>query len=386
MNYRSQLIYGPLPLRSPDEQPGTPGTETEPKNAPPPVDDDSTFEDEDIVIDDAGEGEGEATPADTAPAEDAPPAPKKRGPKRYAELNRRAQEAQDYARRVEEENARLKARAEKAEADAAAANDVAVQTYAAKADSDLVKAKREYAEALKSDDADKITEATAALASAQQAKDDIEAWKKREKQVAAPPAEKPADRQPQPREEIQDVAPHIRDWMVENRYFDPVARDARGNIVTDKSGNPLRNDDFDPEMNAEATLFARRIERQIIRGQLHVKEGSSEYFKLIDDHMREEFPDYFDGEEAPPARPQRQPGKGSPVAAPGARSTPGAPPKSGQKAVKLAAHEIRFIAKQVQNGGGPKYPKGHPKQFQPMTFDDAKVSFAKRKLAQASQS
>jgi hypothetical protein len=36
------------------------------------------------------------------------------------------------------------------------------------------------------------------------------------------------------------------------------------------------------------------------------------------------------------------------------------------------------VKKMVDNGGGPKYPQGHPKQFNPMTFADAKVSYARR--------
>lgn len=366
----------PQRFYAPEGQGGTPAAETPASTQA--TDDDEDYQEEEVVVEDAP-GEEPAEGGET-PAAAAAPVPKKRGPKRYAELNRRAQEATSYAQRVEEENKLLRERATKAEADAAESNTVAMNTYAAKAESDLVSARREYAEALKSDDAEKITAATEALASAKQSKDDVDRFKRTEKPAAAPAATAPAAPQP-----FQDAPAHIRDWMMENRYFDHVGRDERGNPIVDSTGKPAGNPDFDPDMHAEAVMFATKLERQIARGQSTIQKGSKEYFQAINEHVQQEFPDYFDDDEAAPARPARTPGKGSPVAAPGNRSTPGTTPKGGSQTMKLSADEIRFITRSHTNGGGPKYPKGHPQEFKPMSLPDAKVSYARRKMTQAKE-
>lgn len=373
----------PQVLYAPEGQPNTvPETPASTPSTPPQsgTGDDDDFQEEEVNIDDVpAEGEGGEPAAAETPAA---PAPKKRGPKRYAELNRRAQESMTYAQRVQQENQELRERATKAEADAAEANTVAMQTYAAKAEGDLAAAKRAYSEALKSDDADKITEATAALSSAQSNKDDVDRFKRSETKpaAAAPAAPTPAAQQP-----IRDVEPHIRDWMIQNRYFDHVARDDRGNIIVDAQGKVSGNPDFNEEMHAEAVLYATKLERKIARGELTFQKGSKEYFDAIDEHQREEFPDAFEDDDPAPARPAKAPARGSPVAAPGGRTLPGKGGNGAGQKVTLSVDQVRFITKSVANGGGPRYPKGHPQEFKPMSLPDAKVSYARRLQTQAKE-
>jgi len=377
MNYLSRL----RPVYAPEGQPGSAAAET-----PAPLTgltDEESFEEEEVVI----PGEEGDEPPPTPGADGTPPAPpvKKRGPKRYAELNRRAQEAQSYAERVQAENESLRRRAEEAERKASEAGDMAMSTYAAKAKSDLAAAEREYSEALSSNDAARITAATKALTLATTAHDDVERYKAQKRPDPAPAAPQP--KQPEAKPEFQDAPEPAKNWMMENRYFDMVARDESGNVMFDRNnGRPLGNPDFDQDMHAEAVLFSQKLERQIANGRVSFKSFSPEYFAAVDAHMREEFPDRFDEDDgAPPPPPQKQ-AKASPVASPGNRNIPGAPSKNNGQSFKLTSDEVRFITKSVQNGAGPKYPKGHAKAFQPMTLDDAKVSFARRKIAQAKES
>lgn len=377
-----QIYFAPEGAQQPAPSPQAPQSIT----VADPDKEEDNFEDEEIVLPDGDGDEGDDTPAPKPEADNtpAPPPPKKRGPKRYAALTRERDEARSFAEQVARENEQLRRETAAANAKAAESDTVAMQTFESKAKSDLVAAKRAHTEALSSNDAEKITEASEALASARSVMDDVEAFK-RQKPAAAAPAQPQQAPQQQPAQ--QDLPTDIKNWVMDNPWFDAVARDRNGNPIVDaKSGQYQGNPDFDADMHSEAVLFSSALERKIARGQKNFKVSSPEYFAEVEKHMREEFPDYFtddDDAETPAAAPQR---RGSPVAGPGNRNLPGAKPAKGGQSYKLSADEIRFITRSHQNGGGPKYPKGHPEQFKPMSLQDAKVSFARRKMAQAKES
>ena len=338
---------------------------------------DEEFKDEDVEIP-AEEG-AEPAPAEQKAEEEPAPEKKRRGPKRYAALTHERDEARGYAAQLQEELARERARAAELEVKANESANVAMQSFAAKAESDLKEARAFHSQAIESGESAKITEAAERLASAKATMDDVEAWKKSEK---AKPAEvaKPAETEkPKP---FQDLPEPIKDWAVENRYWDQNARDDEGNIILDRGGRPTKNPDFDEEMHVEATMYATKLERKIASGKATFKVASPEYFREIDKHMRVEFPDYFGGEEEAEDEPEKVPArKPSPVAAPTRSALPGVS-KPGTK-VPLKAEEIRFHRKMWENGGGGNYPEGHPKAFRPMTYEDSKVSFARQKQTQA---
>ena len=342
------------------------------------------FQDEEIEIP-AEEG-AEAAKPEAKPAEEEPERPKKRrGPKRYAALAHERDEARGYALTLEQELQRERQRATEAEAKAEAAAKVSMQTFAAKAETDLKQARAEYQAAQESGDAAKITEAAEALASAKQTADDVKAYQETEKAKPAPAAQPQPQAQPQQRPQVTDYPEPVKNWVMQehNRYWDQNARDDAGNILVDRGGRPIKNPDFDEEMHIEATMYATKLERQIASGKASFKVASPEYFQAIEKHMAAEFPDYFGGEEEDAAPPPPKP-RASPVASPSRSATPQNGQPSANK-VKLSSDQLRFIQKQVDNGGGPKYPKGHPKAFQPMTFEDAKVSFARRLQTQAKE-
>lgn len=348
----------------------------EPAQQTPPVSEDD-FSEEEVVI---PEEEGAEPAAETEqPAAQKP----RRGPKRYATLTRERDEARSYAEQIAAENARLKKERDDANTRAAASDETAMTTYEAKAKTDLEVAERNHEEALTSNDPAKITAATKALSKATTAMDDVESFKRNK---PAAPEPKPAEQPQQRQEQIQDLPQNIKNWAMDNRWWDVVARDDSGNIVLDRTtGQAQRNPDFDAEMHTEATLFSTKLERQIARGTVSYKTGSPEYLKTVTDHMRAEFPEYFSDDEGQEQPPARQTQRGSPVASPGNRNLPGATPKNGAQSYKLSGDEVRFITKSHQNGGGPKYPKGHKLEFKPMSLEDAKVSYARRKMAQAKE-
>lgn len=362
-------------MAPPNPQPNTPTPEQ--AQGPKGVVGEPDFQDEEIEIP-AEEGAAEGTPAPAAEATETeqPKEKKRRGPKRYAALTHERDEARGYAANLEQELLRERQRALELEAKAQESAKVAMQSFASKAETDLKQARAEYASAQESGDVARITAAAEQLASAKQTADDIKAWENTEK--AKPAAQPQQQVQQQARPQIQDYPEPVKEWVLQdhNRYWDANARDDNGNILIDRGGRPIKNPDFDEEMHIEATMFATKLERQIAAGKLGYKVASKEYFNAIETHMLKEFPEYFGGEgeevETPAPRP-----RSSPVAAP-SRSTPGNGSNGASSKVKLTGDQLRFVKKQVENGGGPRYPKGHPQQFKPMSYDDAKVSFARR--------
>jgi hypothetical protein len=342
------------------------------------------FKDETLEVEGEEAVEPEAKEAAEEPAAEEEPAKerKRRGPKRYSALTHERDEARNYAQQLEQELQRERARSLDFESKAKEASTVAMQSYAAKAEADLRDARTFHSSAIESQDANKITEAAERLASAKSAMDDVEAWKKTEKAKADAP--KPQPQQQQQQQPIQDLPPEIKGWVIENRYFDAVARDDSGNIMVDRSGRPMQNPDFDEEMHVEATMYATKLERQINSGKLNFKVASPQYFQAVEKHMRSEFPDYFNGggeaeseaEEEAPVR------RASPVAGP-TRTVSGNGAQKPSHKINLSADEVRFVTRMVENGGGPKYPSGHPNAFKPMTLTDAKISFDRQKKAQA---
>ena len=331
------------------------------------------FNDEEIELsEEGGEAEAAEAPEET---EETKKTFKRRGPKRYATLTHERDEARGYANQLQAELERERQRASEFEAKANEASNVAMHSYASKAESDLREARAFHSAAIESGDPAKITEAAERLASAKSTMDDVEAWKKSEKNK---PAEQPRQQQAQQQQQklqIPELPPEVKGWVMENRYFDAVQRDRNGDVVFDRSGRPVENPEYDDRMHIEATLFATSLERDITNGRVDFKVASPEYFQAVEDHMAQKFPDYFGEEEQ--EQPKTQPKKSSPVAAPSRSMSSGGQVTNSTK-FKLTGDQIRFVKKMVDNGGGPKYPQGHSQQFKPMSFADAKVSYARR--------
>lgn len=217
---------------------------------------------------------------------------------------REQQEAIELAKRVLEENKRLKAQY-------SAGEKTYIETVQSAADTTLSMAKREYKEALESGDADRIVEAQAALSEAtykaQQAKEfKPTALQETENEVQIPQS------QQQPKVDAKTQA-----WLDENPWYG--------------SKKAMSN-------------FAVGIHEELIDEYGPKVVGTDQYFKHIDKTMRKKFPEYFETvEESSQAEPEPEPqtapkAKPSTVVAPATRST-------SSKQVRLKTSQMALIKK-----------------------------------------
>lgn len=217
---------------------------------------------------------------------------------------REQQEAIELAKRVLEENKRLKAQY-------SAGEKTYIETVQSAADTTLSMAKREYKEALESGDADRIVEAQAALSEAtykaQQAKEfKPTALQETENEVQIPQS------QQQPKVDAKTQA-----WLDENPWYG--------------SKKAMSN-------------FAVGIHEELIDEYGPKVVGTDQYFKHIDKTMRKKFPEYFETvEEGSQAEPEPEPqtapkAKPSTVVAPATRST-------SSKQVRLKTSQMALIKK-----------------------------------------
>jgi hypothetical protein len=217
---------------------------------------------------------------------------------------REQQEAIELAKRVIEENKKLKAQY-------SAGEKTYIETVQSAADTTLNMAKREYKEALESGDADRIVEAQAALSEAtykaQQAKEfKPTALQETENEVQIPQS------QQQPKVDAKTQA-----WLDDNPWYG--------------SKKAMSN-------------FAVGIHEELIDEYGPKVVGTDQYFKHIDKTMRKKFPEYFETmEEGSQAEPEPEPqtapkAKPSTVVAPATRST-------SSKQVRLKQSQMALIKK-----------------------------------------
>lgn len=251
---------------------------------------------------------------------------------RIAELARRAAEAE---RRAQE----LEARAQK-EAELRQQSDIAMMThYEQRLQREATFVKAQLEDAIAVGDTTQQVELQSQLFQLQSDLSGVESWKQ---QVAAQRAQQEeaakAAPAPQPKNEQQQVSlePRTAQWIQRNTWFQP------------------QSPDFDPEMHEEATLFAKRVERRLRADGREDEIGSAAYFKQIDQHIRDEFPDAFDDPKpvkkaAPPMR------RESNVAAVNRSAPEGQGVKS--KVIRLSADERR-MAHNMADSGAYRKPNG----------------------------
>lgn len=297
------------------------------------------------------------------------------------------------------EKERLRAELEQARREAAEmraakqdAERVGMENHAAKAKSDLAAAKAAFKAAKESQDADAEIEAAERLARATQEVSDADAW------IASNPKPQAQPRQPEPREQPRQeqqeqppLAPNVMDFIAENPWFSVYQMGTDGRPMTDRSGRPISNPDFDPELHDIAMMENRKIEREVRLGTLQRDYiGSPEYFARIASRVHTEVPDAFeaDEEQEPPAQPARRaPQMSAPrqPVAPTTRQNPATPKKQGER-MRLDGEEAAFVRNLVDSGT-MIYPRDHAdknKAGRKMTYDDAYLEYARQKKAQPS--
>jgi hypothetical protein len=217
---------------------------------------------------------------------------------------REQQEAIELARRVLDENKKLKAQY-------SAGEKTYIETVQSQTETQVAMAKREYKEALESGDADRIVEAQALLNEA--------SYKAQQAKQFRPTALQEDENEVQI-QQVEQQRPRIdaktQDWLDENPWYG--TKKAMSN-------------------------FAVGIHEELVDEYGKDIVGTDQYYKRIDQTMRKKFPEYFelDGDDSTVETKENQTSqrtKPSTVVAPATRST-------SSKQVRLKASQMALIKK-----------------------------------------
>jgi hypothetical protein len=196
--------------------------------------------------------------------------------RRKEEAARLQDEAVDYARKVYEENQKLRKTLEEGEG-------VLVQQAKGRVEAELERAKSAYKQAYEVGDPDKLIEAQEQLNNLQNEKFRVESYKPKQQEVQ----EEPVQLQQKPK--VPEPDAKTKAWAAQNEWF----------------GN-----------DSEMTGYAFGVHESLVKQGINPQSQADEYYNRIDDSMRQRFPDKFD-EQQVEAAPVRQTGS---VVAPAGRS------------------------------------------------------------------
>ena len=196
--------------------------------------------------------------------------------RRKEEAARLQDEAVDYARKVYEENQKLRKTLEEGEG-------VLVQQAKGRVEAELERAKSAYKQAYEVGDPDKLIEAQEQLNNLQNEKFRVESYKPKQQQAQ----EEPVQLQQKPK--VPEPDAKTKAWASKNEWF----------------GN-----------DSEMTGYAFGVHESLVKQGINPQSQADEYYNRIDESMRQRFPDKF-GEQQVEAAPVRQTGS---VVAPAGRS------------------------------------------------------------------
>lgn len=213
---------------------------------------------------------------------------------------REREEAIAYASRIAEENKKLQERIANSEKSL-------IQTAQTAADAELLAVKREFKEALETGDAEKIVEAQDKLNRITFKQERMRTFKpqqeltQNEKPVYTQPAESTRDRK-------------AESWKKENPWFG----------------------DVDNELHEEMTAVAVAVHNKLTREYGNEYAKTDEYYRKINDRVRQKFPEYFGDQDDAEELPRKRPAS---VVAPVQRSSP-------PKQIKLRKSQLE-VAKRL---------------------------------------
>ena len=196
--------------------------------------------------------------------------------RRKEEAARLQDEAVDYARKVYEENQKLRKTLEEGEG-------VLVQQAKGRVEAELERAKSAYKQAYEVGDPDKLIEAQEQLNNLQNEKFRVESYKPKQQEVQ----EEPVQLQQKPK--VPEPDAKTKAWAAKNEWF----------------GN-----------DSEMTGYAFGVHESLVKQGINPQSQADDYYNRIDESMRQRFPDKFD-EQQVEAAPVRQTGS---VVAPAGRS------------------------------------------------------------------
>jgi hypothetical protein len=214
--------------------------------------------------------------------------------------HREREEAVDAAKRLYEENKKMREMLNSGQKDFVAASQHS-------ADLQLEMAKKAYREAYDSGDTDKLIDAQQAIAQATLQVDKIKNYQPTPLQEESFVVQREEQRAPAPR-----IDNKLADWQERNGWFGQ-----------------------DEEMTASALGLHEKLKKQ------GVVVGSDEYYAILDKTIRKRFPENFGDAEVVEAKPKEEAPKAKPstVVAPATRST-------SSKQVKLKTSQVT-IAKRL---------------------------------------
>jgi hypothetical protein len=196
--------------------------------------------------------------------------------RRKEEASRLQDEAIEYARKVYEENQKLRKTLEEGEG-------VLVQQAKSRVEAELDRAKAAYKEAYETGDPDKLIEAQEKLSALQNEKFRVESYKPKPQQKQEEPV------QLQQRPKVNQPDAKTQAWASSNPWFGE---------------------------DSEMTGYAFGVHESLVKQGINPQSQADEYYRRIDDSMRKRFPDKF-GEQYFEEAPARQTGS---VVAPAQRS------------------------------------------------------------------
>jgi len=209
-------------------------------------------------------------------------------------------EAIAYAARIADENKKLQERI-------ATSEKSLIQTAQTAADAELLAVKREYKEALETGDAEKIVEAQDKLNRITFKQERMRSFKPQaeltqtEKPVYTAPTESTRDRK-------------AESWKKENPWFG----------------------DVENELHEEMTAVAVAVHNKLTREYGNEYAKTDEYYRKINDRVRQKFPEYFGDQDDAEDVPRKRPAS---VVAPVQRSSP-------PKQIKLRKSQLE-VAKRL---------------------------------------
>lgn len=269
--------------------------------------------DEDAEPEAEQEQEPEPEPEAEEPEQQKPH--RNRAKERIAELSRRAAEAEQRAAEAER-------RAQQYEERVAAANVAQFEQAETALKSELAFARRELVEAKALGDYEKEAEITAKMAELSATMAQVKMYREtnppREAKQAAPVPSQPV------------VDPRTASWINENSWFNP------------------QSNEYDPEMAVDAQAYARKLEIRLQREGRQNEIGSEEYFSVINDYVREQYPDAFDDVPAPPKKRMPTMAAGRDVA-PVARQTAPVQPAPKKNSVRLSSDQRDMAERMFPN-------------------------------------
>lgn len=196
--------------------------------------------------------------------------------RRKEEASRLREEAVNYARNITEENKKLRKSLEEGEG-------VLVEQAKGRVDAELERAKLSYKEAYETGDPDKLIEAQEKLSALQNEKFRVESFK------PTPSVEQKMPAHLEQKPEVQEPDERTKKWAEKNGWFG-----------TDSG----------------MTGYAFGVHESLVKQGINPQTQADEYYRRIDESMRERFPDKFDDQQVE-AAPVRQTGS---VVAPAQRS------------------------------------------------------------------